>query len=400
MLTSFSTAVSAMSAQETAIDVVGNNLANLNTTGYKAVSVKFRDLVSQISDGGKTQVGIGVESTTTRNFSQGAIQTGGLMTAAIQGSGFFAVEGASGAGSYLYTRDGNFTVDKDGFVTTLTGQKVYSDKNTEIHINTGTVAPQATTTVSADFNLSSDAAVGDTFDVPIQVVDEKGSTHQLTLTMTKTDVDSWTYSADVESGALGTGGGVTITPSSATLSFDSAGKLITGTPAVTSATIAIAGLTDGASDMSVEWNFMDQGTPPAAVITQYASDSKTSTTSQDGYGASPLSEVSIGDDGAILGTYADGRQQTLGQLGLVDISNPSLLQAVGGNMYQATLGTNPSPPGTPATGSILGGKVEGSTVDIATEFTNLMVYQRGYQASSKVITTADQICQDTINLIR
>jgi flagellar hook protein FlgE len=389
-----------MNAQETAIDVVGNNLANLNTAGYKSVSTQFRDLVSQVRDGGKTQVGIGVETSTFRDFAQGPIQSGGQLTAAIQGSGFFAVEGASGAGSYLYTRDGHFTVDKNGFLTTLTGQKVYSSQNTEIQINTGSVQPQATTEVSADFNLDSNAKVNDTFIVPIQVVDSKGSTHQLAITLKKTATDTWTYSAGVESGALLAGPPAGSVTASGTLTFDVNGKLITAGPPTTSATIAISGLADKAADMSVKWNFMDGGTPPAPVITQFATDSKTTTTSQNGFGASPLNQVSIADGGDVIGTYADGRQQTLGQIGLVDISNPAMLQAVGGNLFESTLGTNPSPPGVPPSGSVLGGKIEGSTVDIATEFTNLMVYQRGYQASSKVITTADQITQDTINLIR
>jgi len=395
MFTSFSTAVSAMKAEETAIDVVGNNLANLNTAGYKTVSMQFRDLVSQARDGGKTEVGIGVETSTLRNFSQGAIQQGGLMTAAIQGPGFFAVEGSSGLGSYLYTRDGHFTVDPDGFLTTLTGQRVYSSQNTEIHINTGNAQPQPTTEISADFNLNSNSQVGDTFLVPIQVVDSKGAVHQLTLTLQKTAADTWSYTAGIEPGGLSASGSVT---ASGTLTFDSAGKLTAASG--TSATIAINGLADQAADMTITWDFYDKGNPPAPVITQYATDSKTTTTSQDGYGASPLSQVSIGDEGIVIGTYADGRQQTLGQIGLVDIPNPDSLQAVGENQYAATLNTRPSPPGIPPKGSVLGGKIEGSTVDIATEFTNLMVYQRGYQASSKVIVTADQISQDTINLIR
>ena len=390
MLTSFSTAVSAMNAEAAGIDVVGSNLANLNTVGYKTVSTRFSDLVSQSMNGGGLQVGTGVQASTRRNFTQGAIQAGGSMTAAINGPGFFVLQDPSNAHGYLYTRDGEFKIDKNGYLTDMDGANVLGADGKPILVDTGAAAaPVATSKISADFNLNSDAAVGDTFSVPIQLVDSLGATHELTITLKKSSTTDWTYTAAVP-GSTVTGNG--------TLTFDSAGKLVlTGTPPVTTATFGITGQ-NGAAAATVPWNLADAtGTP---VITQYARTGKITSTEQDGYQSSELSEITMGDDGYVLGTYADGRQQKLGQVGIATISNPDSLLAVGSNDYRGMANTVTSGPGIPDPGSIKGGKTEASTVDIATEFTNMMVFERGYQAASKIITTSDTIVQETINLIR
>lgn len=387
MLTSFSTAVSAMNAQEAGIDVVGNNLANLNTTGYKNVSMQFSDLISQSMSGGSIQAGTGVQASSRRNFSQGAIQTAGLMTAAISGSGFFVVQDPNNANSYLYTRDGNFKIDNKGYLTDLNGLNVLSPAGTSILVDTGSAAaPVPTANASADFNLDAAAASGSTFDVPIQIVDSLGATHQLTITMTQSAANTWTYAA-AAAGGTATGNG--------TLNFDTAGKLDVSSG--TSATFTITGFA-GAGTSTVTWDFVDSnGTP---VITQYAAANKITATNQDGSQSSTLNQVGMGDNGQVIGTYVDGRQQVLGQVALATISNPDSLLAVGGNDYRATIKTVTSGPGQPSAGSIQGGRMESSNADIATEFTNMMVYERGYQAASKIITTADTIMQETINLIR
>ncbi|HOK47171.1 MAG TPA: flagellar hook-basal body complex protein, partial [Bryobacteraceae bacterium] len=211
MFASFSTALSALNAHVTAVDVVGNNLANLNTPGYKTSTVSFRDLVTQSLGAGlgETQVGFGTgRPFTTRQFTQGAIQSStGLLDAAIQGDGFFILRDERGG--TLYTRAGNFKVDGQGYLTTLTGERVQgwmegpdgtvnpTGAITDIVVPVGTLqTPIATTNFSLDLNLNAAATVGTldaTFSTPMEVVDSLGATHVLTITFTKTAAGEWQY---------------------------------------------------------------------------------------------------------------------------------------------------------------------------------------------------------------
>src|SRR5579864_4894591 len=224
MFTSFSTALSALAAQSTAIDVVGNNLANLNTTGFKSSAVSFHDLVTQSLGAGlgDTQVGFGVGTPITlREFSQGAIQTtGGTLDAAVQGDGFFVIQGPNQ--SIEYTRGGNFQVDKDGNLTTSTGeqlqgwtQMVNGQLNTNttpgnITIPVGTVQPPNTTgNISFDINLNAAAVSGtanDTFATSVTIYDSLGNSHIVTATFTKDPAtpNQWNYSVAIPDGDVQT----------------------------------------------------------------------------------------------------------------------------------------------------------------------------------------------------
>ena len=234
MQTSFSTAFSALMAHSTAIDVVGNNLANLNTPGFKASTVSFHDLVSQsLGDGlGETQVGFGVAAPITlRRFNQGAIQsTGAALDAAIQGDGFFVVKTPQQQ-SIEYTRGGNFIVDKNGTLTTTTGEFVQGwsqiggvvDTNLpigNITVPVGTLkAPTATTLVSADLNLdatATDAPPADTFSTSLEVFDSLGISHVISMTFTKSaTANTWDYSLTFPDADLTAPG----TPTAGTLVF-------------------------------------------------------------------------------------------------------------------------------------------------------------------------------------
>ncbi len=414
MFTSFSTALSALSAHSTAIDVVGNNLANLNTPGFKTSVVSFHDLVTQSLGAGlgETQVGFGVgRPTTIRQFSQGAIQSSsGALDAAIQGDGFFIVQDNSGA--LLYTRGGNFQVDKAGNLLTSTGERIQGW--TEINPATGAVitsgaisditvpigtlkAPNPSTSFSFDMNLNAAAATGDNFSTAIEVYDSLGSSHVLTVAFTKTGTaNEWDYSITVPDADLTSA----FTPVTGTLTFDSAGKLTS--PASTDAMpeVNITGLANGASDMSLTWNLYDSATPR---VTQYAQPSSVSANAQNGSPAAQLIRVGLADGGKILAQYSNGEQAVVGQVAMASIRNPESLIAVGNNNYQLSARSALPAiglPGTGGRGSILGGAVEYSTVDIAKEFTNLIVLQRGYQANTRVVTAVDELSQETINLKR
>jgi flagellar hook protein FlgE len=420
--TSFSTALSALNATSTAIDVVGNNLANLNTPGFKTSAVEFRDLVTQSLGAGlgETQVGFGTGTPlTVREFTQGSIQpSAGLLDAAIQGDGFFVVQ--DGAGNTSYTRAGNFQVDKSGNLLTNSGEMVQGwtaiDPTTglvntngpvgNITVPVGSVkAPVQSSAMTVDLNLNSAAAADATsdFTTPVTVYDSLGASHVVTLDFQKTGTNAWSYQVyvpgeDITGGTAGTP--FPVSGASGTLTFGQNGLLTdpaNGSPIA----FSIPGLTDGAQDMNLSWNpYTSAG---VGRITQFGQNSAPSASSQNGSPAAQLSHVGLADGGQIMAQYTDGTEVVVGQVALASIPNPDTLVAAGNNNFQISDRTAiPSVglPGTGGRGTIAGSSIEASTVDIATEFTNLIVYQRGYEANSKVITTADTLSQDTINLIR
>jgi len=411
--TAFSIALSALSAHTTAISVVGNNLANLNTTGFKESTVSFHDLVSQslgAGGGGSTQVGFGVAPPITiREFTQGAIQsTSSPLDVAIQGDGFLIVHNSEGA--TLYTRGGNLIVDANGNLTASTGEFVQGWSvangvvNTNAPVGNITVpvgalkAPVATANVSVDLNLNAAATAGpppDTFSTSLQVFDSLGNSHVMTFDFTRNSTaNAWDYSLsfpDADTAAP-------TTPVTGTLQFDGNGNLTSPLPTDPSPVLTVTGLNDGASDLNITWSLFN-GTAPR--LTQFSQPSATSALSQDGSAAANLIKVGVSDGGKIIAQYSSGVQVTVGQVAMATIRNPQSLLAVGNNNYNLSAFSALPAIGLPNTGGrgqILGGSVEASTVDIAREFTNLIVFQRGYEANAKVITTVDQLTQDTIAL--
>jgi flagellar hook protein FlgE len=423
MFNSFTTALTGLTASELGVNVVGNNLANLNTTGYKTSTVAFADIVAQSLGLGtsQTSAGLGVQASTVQDFTQGAIQTtNGAFDAAIQGDGFFIAQDS--AGLVNYTRAGNFVVDAKGNLITQAGQNVQGWVAINGALNTnGAISnivipsgalrqPTATTTMSISANLDASAVVGSanaSFSTPIQVVDSLGTTHVLTVNFSKTAANTWSYNvtmpgADVTGGTAGTP--FPIPGATGTLTFNNKGVLITPAPPPPATNgvvpIAITGLTDGAKDMAVNWTLYDPTTLQPD-ITQYAQPSATASNQQDGLVAAQLVHVTMTNGGEIIAQYSNGQQSTIAQIALASISNPDTLIARGQNSFELGPGTAPPAIGVPQTGGrgqVLGGSLESSTVDIATEFTRLIVFQRSYEANAKVITTTDTLTQDTINL--
>src|SRR6185437_2330708 len=295
MSSTFSIALSALKAQSEAIDTTGNNLANLNTTGFKGSTVDFKDLFSEylgIDTGFQYGLGVGAPIS-NQQFTQGAIQSSQApLSAAIQGNGFFVVN--TPENQQLYTRDGNFILDSNGVLKTQTGERIQgwsADANGVISSNlqpgdiimpTGTVLPaKATGNVSIGANLDATTAVNGTYAVPIQVVDSLGGTHTLTLTFKKTGTNTWNYSSAIPA-AEGTLAGGT-----GTITFNSDGTM---PPAGAPVSIAITGLADGAQNMNINW---DLNTPSGiGAITQYG-EASTASSSQDGTQAAQLTQVGI-----------------------------------------------------------------------------------------------------------
>ena len=299
-------------------------------------------------------------------------------------------------------------MNKDGQLVTATGFRVQgwnevggvldtTQPTTDVVVPVGTLkAPTASQKISFDMNLNASATEGTTFSTSIETYDALGGSHVVSATFTKTaNAGEWTYSLSLPDADLAT---PPYTPVTGTLQFDSSGHLSAPVATDPEPVMAITGLADGAADMSITWHLFNGTTPR---LTQYSQASAVSANAQDGSAAAQLIKVGIGDGGKVLAQYSNGQQVAVGQLAMAAVRNPESMIAVGNNNFQ--LSARSALPaiglsGTGGRGSIMGGAVEYSTVDIAREFTNLIVLQRGYQANAKVITTTDQISQDTINL--
>jgi flagellar hook protein FlgE len=420
MLTALATALSGMNAESTAIDVVSNNLANLNTTGFKASSTIFDDLVSQtLGAGGSTQIGMGVQTPLTRRvFSPGSIQSSsGPLDVAIQGDGFLVVKNSSNA--TLYTRAGNLTKDSSGNITTATGEYVQGWSAVNGAVNTsgplgnltvpvGALRPAvATTNISLTANLDATSpavaapqtASNASFSNTAKVYDSLGTSHIVTVNYWSNGANSWNWQATIPGADVGSAS-PNVAIGSGSLTFNSSGILTTPAPGAAAPVLSVTGLADSAANLTMNLTLYNGSSP---LLTQFSQTSTPEASSIDGNASVQLSKVSIGDGGMVVATYSDGTNVTVGQLAMANFVNPDSLLAVGSNNFEATgVTSNPAigVANAGGRGQILGSSLESSTSDIATEFTNLMVDQRAYQANSKVITTADQINQALIALIQ
>ena len=332
-MASFSTALSALRATTTAIDVVGNNLANLNTTGYKDSTVSFHNLVTQAVGASldETQVGFGVAPPVTlANFTQGAIQTSNNpLAAAIDGNGFFVVKNPS-TNATLYTRDGTFKVDGNGNLLNATGQQVQGwtavggQLNLNSSINTIQVPvgqirqPIATSNIGVSMNLDASPPTNGTpgtFSTSIQTVDSLGNPLIVTANFTQDPVNplQWTYQLTVPGNTTTAGTPGVPTPLLATpgtLLFGANGQLVTPDPTNPTVPITISGLSDSAADMNINWHLYDANGQPT--LTEFGQPSAVSANSQDGQTSAQLVSVGMSNGGKIEAHDSDGTQQIAG----------------------------------------------------------------------------------------
>lgn len=416
MSITFSNALSGLKANAFAIDVVSGNLANLNTYGYKESKVSFQNLVNDSlgTGAGGATVGGSTVALSTRSFSQGSIQsTNQAFDAAIQGNGFFVLRSKA---EQVYTRAGNFKVDASGHLLTQQNQNLqgWNAQNGVLSSNTGITdirvpisslrqpSPTSQFTITANMNASAVVGTPDaTFSSPIPIVDSQGNSHLVTLTYVKSAANTWNYTATIPSSAIVGGTGTATTLATGTLTFDGLGHLATPLPVNSPVSIAITGFNNGASDMTMNWNLYD--TVGNATLTQYNQASANLGSTQDGSPSGQLKAMSIGSNGQVLAHYSNGDAVAVAQLAIASVLNPDSMQDLGDNTFGVTSRSSIPAIGLPGTGSrgaITGGALETSTVDIAKEFTNLLTYERGYQANSKVVTTQDDILQETVALKR
>jgi flagellar hook protein FlgE len=436
MLRSMFSGVSGLRSHQTMMDVIGNNIANVNTVGFKSSSVVFQDLLSQALKGAGTpttgtsgsggtnpaQVGLGVRvAAVATSFSQGAAQLTGRSTdMSIQGDGFFTVRQG---GQQLYTRAGAFSFDALGRLTTSDGAVLQgwgASATGAINTNSSVgditmplgqaINPSVTQGITIGGNLPADAPIaaatgpaapGSQVVSSITTYDVQGAAHDVTFTFTHTAADTWKVDATLPNTSP-TGTPVNIgnaslvwnpatkafsAPSPFTLSLSPAstgavGQWGSGTPA-----IAISFGTTGAAD----------------ALSQFAGSSSVQALGQDGSAIGSLQSFTIGQDGIVTGVFSNGKTRPVGQVAVAGFSNPVGLEKTGNSLYRATVNSGLASVGSAGTGGrgvLAGGTLEMSNVDLAQEFTNLIVAQRGFQANSKVITASDELLQDLVNLKR
>ena len=408
----FSIALSGLQADSVALNTIGNNLANLNTTAYKGQTTSFEDLfyqqIGESGSGDAIQVGAGTRvSGTSTDFTEGTILPDANVNSAdmaLAGNGFFVVEQG---GVQSLTRAGNFQLSSNGNLITQDGQQVmgYAAVNGVVNQNSSLTpitipvgvneGAQATQNFSLTANLNSNAAVGTAFSSPVQIFDSLGQSHQVTVSYTKTATNTWDYTVSLAAGdATGTP-----TNNTGTLTFDTSGNLVSPTGSVNNITFPT--LTDGASDLSFNWNLNNSaGTP---TISQLASASSNTTKSQDGFTSGVYQSFVVDSSGVITAQFSNGRTSTIGQLAVATVANTAGLLVSGGNNFTTTAASGLATVGVAGAGgrgTIDDGALEQSNVNISTEFSNLIVAQRAFEANSKTVTTFDTISQDVMSMVR
>lgn len=391
MLRSLFSGISGLRAHQTMLDVTGNNIANVNTTAFKASAARFQDTLSQLTQaagapqdevGGTNpaQIGLGVQvAGISTNFAQGSAQaTGRPNDLMISGNGFFVTRMG---GETLYTRAGALDFDPQGRLVTPDGAIVQGWGAANGVVNTGgatgnitlprnaVIPAQATTAATVGGNLPSDATNGTALVRDVTVYDASGAGRTVSLTFTSTGPGAWNV-ATVD-------GATTV---NSTLTFTNGAQTPPAAP------ITINGI---AIDM--------------ASLSGFAKLTTVSVTDQNGSDAGTLQSFAIGKDGTVVGLFSNGGEQAVGRIALATFVNPGGLEKAGASGFRATFNSgapNVGAPGEGDAGSLASGQLEMSNVDLSQEFTNLIVAQRGFQANARIITTSDEVLQELTNLKR
>jgi flagellar hook protein FlgE len=426
MIGSLYSGISGLKANTSAMSVIGDNIANVHTTGFKSSNVSFANVFSSSLGQSSMQIGRGVTmSGISANWNSGTMETTSTVTdLAINGQGMFIVTDPSGAAQY-YTRAGQFEFDNQGYLINQDGYRVqgYSIDAAgnvgalgDISMPDGMSVPAATTELTMGLNLDPAATPGvPSYDTTVTVYDSLGNPVDLTFEFTRVAAPTlggaveWTYTVDSSSGSAAIGSPA---PGPNILGFTSGGALDTaycGAPVDPSTTgdgsghtISITGLPQ-AADMDIVWRFLDTGSVSDGSVTSYAGNSAKNSQTQDGYPTGMLQGVSVDEDGVFTGLYSNGTMLSFAQVGLADFASYSGLLKQGSNLFTSSLASGQAvilAPNQGGVGSIAPSSLEMSNVDLADEFVKLITTQRAFQANSKVITTSDEVLSDLINIKR
>lgn len=427
-MASFFIPLTGLQADSTALNTIANDLSNMNTTAFKAQTTNFSNLfyqqIGETGSGDLIQMGAGTQvSSNSTDYSQGSYNTSGMSSSdmAIDGNGFFVVKDTDGATAY--TRDGSFAQDTSGNLITASGSLLmgYPAVNGAVSTSSplapisvplmGEVQlPAATQNISMTANLDSESPAA--FPATVSVYDSLGASHNVTVTYTETAPGSWNYSAQLP--AADYTGGVS-TPITGTLNFDQNGNLVSvaqgggaaqnvGTAAGDISSIPLdfnlnGPLTDGANTLNLNWNLLGSGGTPT--ISQVDEASALSGATADGNAAGTCTGFTIGSDGTVTAQYTSGTQ-VVGQVALANMTNLQGLNLQADGEYQTTLASGSASVGAAGSGGLGGiqdSALEDSNVNISSEFSDLIIAQRGFEADSKAVTTFDTVAQDTINMI-
>ncbi len=427
-LTSLFTAVSGMNANGTALSVISDNVANMNTTGFKSSRAAFGDILSQQL--GESQVGRGVLLTDVApQFTQGTFEnTASVLDLAVDGDGLFVMRDSTGT---YYTRAGQFSVDKDGYVVNSSGIKLqgylYSATGVatsalgDINVSSVNSAPNNTLNVTLSANVDSRVTIPAAFDVTdpnttsnfstsVTAYDSLGNGHNVNVYFRKdTEAatgNSWEWFAVVD--AADSASGNTEIQAQGTLGFTNNGFL--DTESAITYNLASGGFDfngGAAAGQLIDFDFGTSITTDGGTgldgTTQYGAESATTFQSQDGYSSGSLKSITISQDGTMTGIFTNGQTRGLAQLALAKFVSPTGLTKMGRGLYaESTESGQPviSTPGSSGTGAVLSNTLELSNVDLAEEFVKMILSQRGFQANSRVISTSDELMQELVNLKR
>ena len=406
MIGSLYSGISGLKANTSAMAVIGDNIANVNTTGFKTSRVEFSNVFNATLGQSRNQIGRGVTmSGTSANWNSGTMETTNTVTdLAINGPGMFIVRDPSNNGQY-YTRAGQFEFDGSNLLVNSDGLEVqgYSIDPAgnvgalgTIALPNGISTPQATTEVTMGINLDASAAVGDTFDTTVSVYDSVGNSVELNFNFVRA-AGGWEYYVVPSTG--------TATPAVGTPNefvFDASGNLVPGssTPATADPTIV---LTLPGETLNIDWTILDAANASDGSITQYAGSSVKTSQTQDGYPSGMLQGISVDEDGIFTALYSNGTMSPFAQIAVADFASYAGLAKQGSNMFTSSLASGQpviSVPNTAGVGAIAPSSLEMSNVDLAQEFVALITTQRAFQANSKVITTSDEVLSELINIKR
>lgn len=403
----FQQGLSGLNAAAKSLDVIGNNVANASTVGFKESQAQFADVYANSLAGGGNQAGIGVRvATVAQQFAQGNVTTtNNSLDMAVSGPGFFRMDNN---GSITYSRNGQFQLDKNGFIVNSQGYKltgflpnaagaIVATTPADVQVSTADLLPNATTTVTAGLNLDARVTVPAvapfdpnnplTFNnsTSATIYDSLGGSHVSSLYFAKTAANTWNAYLTVD-GVNTQGAGVALTG----MTFSSSGVLTAPAAAVTSAAFTPAG---GAAAQTLSINF--------ASTSQFGSTFGVNSLSQNGYTSGHMTGFSTGSDGMVTGRYSNGQTKTLAQVVLANFSNPQGLQPLGNNQWAETSTSGTplvGPPGSASLGVLQTSAVEDSNVDLTAELVNMITAQRVYQANAQTVKTQDQVLQTIVNL--
>jgi flagellar hook protein FlgE len=425
LLSALSAGTTGLEASSLELSVVGDNIANSNTIGFKAGRAAFEDALTQSVIGGTGEIGLGARFKAVQKIlTQGALTSTGIATdLALQGSGYFIVNGNhNGQTANFYTRAGQFTIDRDGYLVNLEGLRIQgfpadpagtvSGLPGDLLVGTASAQPQATANIMVKANLQADAAIApawdplnptasSTFSTSMTVYDTLGTAHQVQVFFSKTAAGAWDWHAMTDGAGL-TGGvaGELTTIANGSLTFDAQGRLATSSEASNFNPLGAV------NPQALDFNFGDPtgaGGTGLLGVTQFAAPSASTFIGQDGFGSGQLASIRIDPQGYVSGIFTNGQTRILGQVAVAGFSAPDRLERVGGNLFQQSQASGQPVIGAPGSGgraSIISGSLEQSNVDLAEQFVRLIAAQRAFQANSKTITTADQLLSELIAMKR